>query len=139
MSHFSFLFFYILAALKRFLAILCFSAIITAGTELHQLLKLPVLLHHFAEHKQEDKNISLFSFIIMHYFKGNPVDKDYDKDMQLPFKTADCTPLISIAVPPQNITTERPEFFIKHSYPAIKNNNILPSCTSDIWQPPKFS
>jgi hypothetical protein len=126
--------------LKRFLAILCFSAIITAGTELHQLFKLPVFLQHFYEHKKEDKEISLFRFIIMHYFKGSPRDKDYDRDMQLPFKTTDCTSaLVSIVVPPHTITTERPEFFIKRSYPAVKNNSIQSSHLSDIWQPPKFS
>ncbi len=131
--------FFIFAFLKRFLAILCFSAIVTAGTELHQLLKLPVLLHHFQEHKKEDRTISLLHFIIMHYFKGSPRDKDYDRDMQLPFKTADCTTLISVAVHPQNIIAERPEFFIKRSYPAVKNNSILTRHLSDIWQPPKFS
>jgi hypothetical protein len=121
------------------LTILCFSAIVTAGTELHQLLKLPVLVQHFGEHKKEDKNITLLRFIVMHYLNGTPRDKDYDRDMQLPFKTADCTQLVSMVVPQQNICTERPEFFIKPSYPAVKNNSIPSIHLADIWQPPKFS
>lgn len=121
------------------MAILCFSAIIMAGTELHQLLKLPVLLQHFQEHKKEDKDISLFRFIAMHYFNGTKKDKDYDRDMQLPFKTADCTTLVSTAAHPHQLQAERPEFFIKRSYPAVKNNSILQSHLSDIWQPPKIS
>lgn len=121
------------------MAILCFSAIITAGTELHQLLKLPVLLQHFQEHKKEEKDISLFRFIVLHYFSGSKKDKDYDRDMQLPFKTADCTTLVSTAAQPHHIQAERPEFFIKRSYPAVKNNSILQSHLSDIWQPPKIS
>jgi hypothetical protein len=121
------------------LTILCFSAIIMAGTELHQLFKLPVLVQHFKEHQQEDKDISLVKFIIMHYFSGSPRDKDYDRDMQLPFKTADCTALVSIAVPPQSITAVRPEFSIEHSYPLVKNNTLLARHLADIWQPPKCS
>lgn len=121
------------------MTILCFSAIIIAGTELHQLLKLPVLVQHFQEHKKEDKNISLVKFIIIHYFSNSPRDKDYDRDMQLPFKMADCTTLISVPAQPQSIAAERPEFFIKRSYPAVKNNRILSSHLADIWQPPKYS
>ncbi len=126
--------------MKRFLTIFCFSVIVTAGTQLHQLLKLPVFVQHFQEHQKEDKNISLLRFVIIHYFSGNPKDNDYNRDMQLPFKTTECSSLITIAVVLlPAVTAERPEFFISNSYPALKNNTFLPSHLSDIWQPPKVS
>lgn len=126
--------------MKRFLTIFCFSVIVTAGTQLHQLLKLPVFIQHFHEHQKEDKNISLLRFVIIHYFSGNPKDDDYNRDMQLPFKTTECSSLITVAVVLQSsVAAERPEFFVANSYPALKNNIIPSSHFSDIWQPPKFS
>ncbi len=130
----------IFALVKRFLTIFCFTVIVTAGTELHQLLKLPVLVQHFHEHQQEDKNVSLLRFIIIHYFSGSPKDKDYDRDMQLPFKTTDCSLLANIVVPLQPVSiTTNPEFFVTNYYPAFKNNTSLPNHFSDIWQPPRIS
>ena len=51
-------------------------------TELHELAKLPVLLHHYQQHQQE-----LVSFIQLHYNETTPNDPDADTDQQLPFKT----------------------------------------------------
>jgi hypothetical protein len=125
---------------KRFLTIFCFATIVIAGTELHQLLKLPVFIQHFHEHQQEDKNISLIRFIIIHYFSGNPKDSDYNRDMQLPFKTTDCSSLVTLAAPSHpSFTNERPVFFIEKYYPTLKNNTLLSIHFSDIWQPPRIS
>lgn len=134
------IYFFTFTVVMRSLTIFCFAAIVIAGTELHQLLKLPVLVQHFKEHRQEDKDISLLRFIVVHYFSGNPKDKDYERDMQLPFKTTECSLLITMAVVSQpSVAAESPEFFISNTYPAIKNNTFLPSHFSDIWQPPRFS
>jgi hypothetical protein len=125
---------------KRFSAILLLSVTLFTQTELHQLLKLPVLVQHFIEHRAENKDISIADFIILHYFSGNPRDKDYERDMQLPFKTSDCTALAAVAViPSQPVSIIQPEAVINTSYPAINNNCSHCSRTSDIWQPPKFS
>jgi hypothetical protein len=125
---------------KRYLTIFCFATIVTAGTELHQLFKLPVFIQHFYEHQQEDKNISLLRFVVIHYFSGNPKDSDYNRDMQLPFKTADCSSTIALAaLTHPSFTNERPVFTVANNYPALKNNTFLSSHFSDIWQPPRIS
>lgn len=126
--------------MKRYLTIFCFATIVVAGTELHQLFKLPVFVQHFYEHQQEDKNISLLRFIIIHYFSGNPKDSDYNRDMQLPFKTTDCSSTITLAaLTHPSFTNERLVFIVANNYPALKNNTFPSSHLSDIWQPPKIS
>ncbi len=126
--------------MKRFSAILLLSVTLFTQTELHQLLKLPVLVQHFIEHRAENKNISIADFIILHYFNGNPKDKDYERDMQLPFKTTDFTALVTFAIiPSQPVSVLQPVVFIDNLFPAIDNNCNNCSQPSDIWQPPKFS
>ena len=76
--------------MKRVAAILFLSIMLLSQTELHQILKFPVFVQHYFEHQAEDPNITLSQFIVLHYFSGNPVDDDYARDMQLPFKSNDC-------------------------------------------------
>ncbi|HNA01338.1 MAG TPA: hypothetical protein PLN49_10775 [Ferruginibacter sp.] len=126
--------------MKRLFAIFSFAVIVSATTELHQLFKVPALVQHYYEHKAENNDISLADFIVLHYFSNAPRDKDYDRDMQLPFKMTDCLSSSALTVPPViSYSAERPDFFIKRSYPAVKNNSILPSHSAKIWQPPKMA
>jgi hypothetical protein len=126
--------------MKRFSAILLLSVTLFAQTELHQLFNLKLLFQHFAEHKQEKADTSVVDFIILHYFSGNLKDKDYEKDMQLPFKTVDCASAVSIAIIPASVATvTEPVVFTTLSYSALKNNNIPSSHSAEIWQPPKVS
>jgi hypothetical protein len=125
---------------KRFSAILLLSVTLFAQTELHQLFNLRILFQHFAEHKLEKKNISIVDFFILHYLSNGVKDKDYEKDMQLPFKAVDCAYALSIAIiPAQVIDIPEPVVFTTLTYSALKNNNIPSSHSVDIWQPPKFS
>lgn len=56
---------------------------------LGQLLKVPVLIEHYAEHQQRSGNLSFSDFIAMHYLGQDIDDNDDDRDMQLPFKKVD--------------------------------------------------
>jgi hypothetical protein len=58
----------------------------TESTSIEQLLKLPVLFEHFAEHQQRDPRVNLAAFLSMHYWGHDLDDNDNDRDMQLPFK-----------------------------------------------------
>jgi hypothetical protein len=76
---------------KRFTAILLLLTLLLSRTELYQLCKLPKLITHYMEHKHENPAINLWDFLDMHYAHGDVMDADYDKDMQLPFKTNEYT------------------------------------------------
>jgi hypothetical protein len=111
-------------------------------TEAIQLLKLPFIFQHFAEHKLEDKNIGFFAFLDMHYMHGSPKDKDYDKDMKLPFKTCcDCISVIAIALVPQTFcfSCTKPVISIEKKNYIILNQCIASAYLDNIWQPPRFS
>lgn len=111
-------------------------------TEMHQLLKLPVVFEHYAEHQLEDASIGFLEFLDMHYMHGSPQDDDYERDMQLPFKTsADCVSAVSFAQVPVQFEME-----IESSITFLKKKNYLirdlfthTPYLSNIWQPPQFS
>jgi hypothetical protein len=126
--------------LKKVTVIFFLTVYLFATTEASQLLKLPVIFEHYAEHKQEDKQITILEFLAIHYLHGSPRDKDYDRDMKLPFKTSnDCISTVSsviipvafqfIIVNPLEISP-KPIFFHKDEF-------ILSSFPASIWQPPK--
>ena len=104
------------------------------------MLKLPVIFQHFAEHRLENKNISFLQFLDMHYMHGSPKDKDYNRDMQLPFKTAnECVFSVTIAFVPlmQQISIAKPVEAIKRKDFVIRDQFIHSSYLASIWQPPK--
>lgn len=113
-----------------------------ANTELSELFKLPALISHYIEHKQEDKNLSFWQFLCIHYAHGNVKDADYDKDMKLPFKTHDncVASIVCIAAPttlsfvikPVYHCTEKQNFY-------IKDFQFSSLYLSSIWQPPKMA
>ena len=126
--------------MKKITAIFFFTVYLLSTTEAHQLLKLPVIFEHYSEHKQEDKNITALEFLAIHYLHGSPKDKDYDKDMQLPFKTSgDCISSVSPAFVPlimQHSVLEPIEISTKKIF-FQKDQFILSSYLANIWQPPK--
>ena len=64
--------------------LLLFSA---SFTEAGQLLRLPLLVKHYATHRSNDNTLTLAAFIQQHYLEGHHSDGDEQQDNQLPFKT----------------------------------------------------
>jgi len=75
-------------------------------TELHQFLKLPVLLKHFQVHKKQDKSLSLLDFLALHYSQDHPIDNDDSEDNQLPFKNFEATSHVDLTIIPFRFETE---------------------------------
>ena len=98
------------------------------------------MFQHFREHQQGDRAISFLKFLNMHYMHGSPKDKDYSKDMKLPFKTSgDFVSVLANEFVPDNIQYSilAPEKILTVNTVVIQENDILPSYLSSIWQPPK--
>jgi hypothetical protein len=127
--------------MKKFIALTLLSLYLLTATELRQLLKLPLLVEHFAEHKSQNHSITLWNFLCMHYANGNVRDADYDKDMKLPFKSNSCCNscaslvfLISeenITFPVSIFTEERKS--ASNFYTSLVSASHLKA----IWQPPQ--
>lgn len=97
---------------------------LAVASPLQELLKLPVLLEHFQEHLREKPQTSVLGFVILHYFSGSPHDSDYERDMQLPFKTLEVT-AFSLAV-----ADFAPESFATHIVPSpeASRQSLPPVC-----------
>ena len=130
----------IFAGLKRFLSISLLSIFLVSATELYQLVKLPLMVEHFKEHRQEDKDITLWAFLCMHYDYAAKPDEDYAKDMTLPFKAndsmihatiADFVPTTFYISPAKTIYASSVQFV------TFDEQHISSSFLSNIWQPPK--
>lgn len=110
------------------------------NTELHQVFKLPTFFAHYQEHKERNAEISLLSFIVIHYFNGDVKDGDYARDQELPFKSSNhCDEiLISIALPPEDsFEPDANEFPASKTVVSTSPQFISSSFLFSIWQPPK--
>ncbi|MBS1667992.1 MAG: hypothetical protein JST58_11505 [Bacteroidetes bacterium] len=127
--------------MKKGITIFFLAIYLLSTTEAHQLLKLPVVFMHFQEHRQENKNLSLLQFLDMHYMHGSPRDKDYDRDMQLPFKTTSCclSTITTAYVPLQVQYAILAPILDSSKTPSFAKPPFIPSSyLSKIWQPPKY-
>lgn len=126
--------------MTRFIAILFLSLQLMTNTELCQLVKLPVLVSHYQEHKTLNKDISLFGFLTLHYFNGGPHD---NTDMELPFKTSSAALLFhsspSAPVPSITAIPSAPAQEVQVNFNEYYSAFIPSVCNNDIFQPPQFS
>ena len=126
--------------MKRTFSILLLLIFLTVNTEAHQLLKLPILVHHYIEHKKQNQKISFADFLNMHYVMADDGDGDTAEDMQLPFKSDNaCANVCSIGFVSQanyqltiKITPTENNVFNNHSVEFLSSAFL-----SSIWQPPK--
>lgn len=104
-----------------------------------QLLKLPVLVSHFIEHKQHDKNTTFWQFLTHHY-GGHDKDADWDTDMKLPFmQHFDALHFIVIPPGPPIILNKRANPpYADRQIAFYRDRFVSFACTRTIWQPPKF-
>ncbi|HWC52148.1 MAG TPA: hypothetical protein VG676_01090 [Chitinophagaceae bacterium] len=111
---------------------------ISSSTELHQLLRLPVLFSHYQEHKQDDEKTGFADFIVFHYFNGDITDGDSTHD-DLPFTENHAEALhITVAVLPADLAGESFILFNPESAKGIYQPQLFPSSVLPaIWQPPK--
>lgn len=109
-------------------------------TQLSEVLKLPMLLQHYIDHKEENKSLSFIDFLEIHYAHGSPKDADYEKDMKLPFKsiTTNITASISFFTPFPNFK-HNPVVYFKNNKQQFSEYSFTYSSAflSSIWQPPK--
>ena len=108
-------------------------------TPLQQVLKLPVLVAHFSEHRiRSQGEISFLEFINHHYFTTHPDDGDTDRDKQLPFHTSEVVMISSTVVVPEQIVLHfEPPIFEEKTYRLFNISGLSSLFTFDIWQPPK--
>lgn len=131
----------IFTQMRKPVAIL-FAAIYLFGTtEASQLLKLPVLVQHYVEHKTLNKSITFARFLEMHYLGKDEPDNDYQRDMQLPFKTIDACCMIAVnSLPPQRVqitVVEIPEIPVHKTATNDAFRHLY--SPGSVFQPPRLA
>ncbi|PTT35446.1 hypothetical protein DBR28_12260 [Chryseobacterium sp. HMWF028] len=124
---------------KKLISILLLSLYLVSTTELYQLLKMPLLIEHYIQHKSLNPEMSFTAFLKTHY--DNPVkDSDHDQDQKLPFVSHANLLSVVFTINPtvdfyftEKVSNTRETK--KTLYKSIfYNKEILNS----IWQPPRF-
>ena len=116
-----------------------FLAIYLLGaTELSQLLKIPLLIEHYTEHKLDNGNLSLLSFMYMHYVGDDGDSTDEQKDQNLPFKSAHFqmqnTVVFSV------FKYELPKIFVSNNrsvWPVMQSNSLSTIALGSLFRPPR--
>lgn len=74
------------------------------------MLKIPVFITHFIQHRSLDPQTTLKTFLAEHYSGETVYDDDYQQDMELPFKCCNGIHLtISPTVVPDPMAVPLPE------------------------------
>lgn len=126
--------------MKRILAISFLMLYVFTTTEIHQLLKLKSLVEHYHEHQTNNSSIGMIGFLQIHYGQAEVVDDDYEKDMELPFKSCSNSFIsfqMIIPVVQHFIPTPIKDLYITQTFIPVRSV-LTPSYLSAIWQPPRF-
>lgn len=125
--------------LKNIFPISILFVYLIACTEFAQLLRVPLLVSHFVEHKQENKSISFGEFLLIHYVAEYGSDGDYEQDTNLPFKTVDGSAVQIVAFVSflNQCLKVKPIYTKSGKYNPYEECFIDNAYLSSIWQPPK--
>lgn len=127
---------------KKLIAILFVFVILCANTEMHELIKLPLLIHHYLDHLSHDHHSdnSFADFLNDHYNNSHSNSGDENRDHNnLPFKTADVAGVQSFILSNNLPYNTLPQNALCHDVTIVYNETINPSgCIANIWQPPKM-
>lgn len=108
-----------------------------SSTELHQLVKLPGLVHHLREHQESDPSMSLLGFLQLHYTADHPMDNDDADDNELPFKDLNTIGHLDSPVATARLEHRNcPEFQVV-STPIMHPEGIPQYRTFAVFHPPK--
>lgn len=108
-----------------------------ANTSIGQLLKVPNLIEHYIEHKNEltSDSISFIDYIVSHYSKNAENNHDHQ---DLPFKTLDnsSSVLFAITIVTYQIQVVKPLISTQKKF--FYNKSFKSNLITSIWLPPKL-
>ena len=123
--------------MKKLVVLFFVCLYVLAATEFKELLKLPILIEHYSEHQSENKSITFFEFLKIHYLGDN--NSDDFRDERLPFKSQGHSFGFQIFAEVPTFHTEITYYpdFTQKTFTGYKNQFILSQSPNSVWQPPK--
>ena len=134
-----FLFFCVHLNVKKSLSILLLSVYLLTSTQMAELIKIPVLVGHYMEHREYGQ-LSFYQFLNIHYNCNEPHHAIHKSDSKLPFMTYQGTSSFAVFLTPVFQEIQKEASVI---YPDPKGSyftySFFYSSTfhSSIWQPPR--
>jgi hypothetical protein len=120
----------------RFAAIGLFFIYLVSFTEFKEVLRIPLLVQHYGEHKDKTGEISFFEFLVMHYETDEAHD---DRDNRLPFKDCSHSFIGQIVVLPiQKFSLTEQTEVRATTYQFFYLQHVPKLIAADIFQPPKI-
>ena len=123
--------------MNKLIAYFLISVFMCANTSIGQLLKVPNLIEHYNEHKNEltTDSISFIDYIVSHYSKNAENNHDHQ---DLPFKTLDNSSnvLFAFSLTTLQIQTIKPLISSKKKF--FYNISFESNLIASIWLPPKL-
>ncbi|MCW5908019.1 MAG: hypothetical protein KIS94_09185 [Chitinophagales bacterium] len=124
--------------MKKAAVVILTALFLVSNTEFHELLKLPLLVVHYIEHKTETPDITIAHFLDIHY-NTETKDDDYKRDSQLPFKSVEHTsPNLFAFITHYVVKLPVLHFNTDTELSTYRTPFISFQLLSNIWQPPKF-
>ena len=107
---------------------------------LKELIKMPMLIHHYFEHITWYPNDNFISFISKHYVAEQKGDSVHDKktDKQLPFKSTENFQAHISAFILSKVNIAAVIFDTEPATFSTIGTSTIFSRSYDIWQPPKL-
>ncbi len=127
--------------MKKVIAIFFLFSFLSANIAFGEVLKLPLLIHHYIEHTQEDNDNSIVDFLVKHYGKDinhHHNDNHHDHD-NLPFKTINVHSIQVVYFHPLFIKFSRQIAEKDLKIPILQQQNYSNAYLNSIWQPPQAS
>lgn len=124
---------------KKCLSIFLLAIYLLAGTQFTELIKIPVLVGHYIEHREEGK-LSFYEFLNIHYGSSEDHHASHESDPKLPFKTYQCSSTFAVFPAPCFQEMQKQALI---AFPDIENSGFFYSFFysskfhSSIWEPPR--
>lgn len=125
--------------MKRSFAIGFLVIFLLANTELHQLLRMPVLILHFQEHQSINAEIDFLAFLSLHYTSSESHSSS-KHDQQLPFKGQHTCSEVSLTIadiPATIVELSSKKIEDSKTHTSFYEEFFTTTTLLSIWQPPK--
>jgi hypothetical protein len=124
---------------KRLFSIFLLITYLFSATVFGELLKIPILIDHYKEHKAANVDMDIFDFFYLHYASKKNIDADYQKDLKLPFKSnSESTMQLYSCIEPYTVLLINNIYYIDKITPkAFYQNFHTNYYFGGIWQPPR--
>ncbi|WP_073584985.1 hypothetical protein [Flavobacterium cucumis] len=125
--------------MNKLIALFLITVFMCANTSIGQLLKIPNLIEHYNEHKNElaTTSISFIDFLELHYSKN--AENNPEEHQDLPFKTFEIASTVFVLVNNSNFQIQPVKAVITTKQKYFYHQSFKSHLITTIWLPPKIA